>query len=56
VSRDDLQRLATGGQFRASVRIVTDDREDRKERERRRKAERDAKLQAERERMQRLGY
>ncbi len=55
-SRADLERLARDGAFRPSVRIVTEGQNDRRERERRKKAERDARLEAERERMRRLGY
>jgi hypothetical protein len=49
---------AQDGSFSPSVRIIglTDQDEDRKERERRRKEEREAKRKAERERLERLGY
>jgi hypothetical protein len=57
VSREDM-RGAQDGSFSPSVRIIglTDQDEDRKERERRRKEEREAKRKAERERLERLGY
>ena len=57
VSREDLKG-AQDGTFRPTIRIIglTDQDEDRKERERRRKEEREAKRKAERERLERLGY
>jgi hypothetical protein len=56
VSGEDLAAYASQGSVGASIRIVEDDRKSRKEREKQAKADRDAKLQAERERLARLGY
>ncbi len=56
VSRDDLARLGSGGRVGANVRIIGADDDDKKAREQRRKEQREAKRQAERERLARLGY
>ena len=47
---------AQDGKIGTSVRFVTDDTAERKERERRKKEEREAKREAERARLERLGY
>jgi hypothetical protein len=56
VSRGDLAAHAQGGKLKTSIRIVEDNGEDKRERERRRKEEKERKRQAERERLERLGY
>ena len=56
VSREDLQKLATDGRVGANIRIIGLDDDDKKAREKRRKEEREAKRQAERDRLSRLGY
>ena len=56
VSREDLAKLATDGRVGANIRIIGLDDDDKKAREKRRKDEREAKRQAERERLSRLGY
>ena len=56
VSREDLEKLGTGGRVGATIRIIGSGDEEKKERERRRKEERVAKRQAERDRLARLGY
>jgi hypothetical protein len=56
VSREDLEKLGTGGRVGATIRIIGSGDEEKKERERRRKEEREAKRQAERDRLARLGY
>ncbi len=47
---------AQDGKIGTSVRFVTDDSAERKERERKKKADREAKREAERARLERLGY
>jgi len=47
---------AQDGKIGTSVRFVTDDSAERRERDRRKKEEREAKREAERARLERLGY
>jgi hypothetical protein len=55
--REELETHGRDGSFRSSVRIVHVDSEgQRKDREDERRAERDAKRQAEAERLAKLGY
>ena len=56
VSREDMSKLASDGRVGANIRIIGLDDDDKKAREKRRKEEREAKRQAERERLARLGY
>ncbi len=56
VSREELSKLATDGRVGANIRIIGLDDDDKKAREKRRKEEREAKRQAERDRLARLGY
>ena len=56
VSREDLSRLGSDGRVGANIRIIGLGDDDKKAREKRRKEEREAKRQAERDRLSRLGY
>ena len=56
MSSEDLSRLASDGRVGANIRIIGLNDDDKKAREKRRKEEREAKRQAERDRLSRLGY
>jgi hypothetical protein len=52
----EVASFGRDGGLRTKIRIVGDDEEDRRARDERRKAQREAKRAAERERLARLGY